>query len=72
VHGDPELVALLITHGATCAIYTASTGKLDMLKRLVEPSADLVKETTGIDTVLDSALTLAVLKYLRSVVVAAA
>ncbi|MBU1666339.1 MAG: ankyrin repeat domain-containing protein [Gammaproteobacteria bacterium] len=30
VHGDPDLVSLLIAHGATCAIYTASTGKLDV------------------------------------------
>jgi rhodanese-related sulfurtransferase len=82
VHGDPELVALFIAHGAhvdnqnvngaTCAIYTASTGKLDVLKRLVEAGADLDKETTGGYTALDSASTLPVLKYLRSVVAAAA
>jgi len=82
VHGDPELVALLIAHGAhvdnqnvngaTCAIYTASTGKLDVLKRLVEAGADLDKETSGGYTALDSASTLPVLKYLRSVVAAAA
>ena len=82
VHGDPELVALLIAHGAhvdnqnvngaTCAIYTASTGKLDVLKRLVEAGADLDKETSGGYTALDSASTLPVLKYLRSVVAAVA
>ncbi len=81
VHGDPELVALFIAHGArvdnqnvngaTCAIYAASTGKLDVLRRLVEAGADLAKETTGGYTALDSASTLPVLKYLRGVVVAA-
>jgi rhodanese-related sulfurtransferase len=80
VHGDPELVSLLIAHGAhvdnqnvngaTCAIYTASPGKLDVLKRLVEAGADLDKETSGGYTALDSASTLPVLKYLRSVVAA--
>lgn len=78
VHGDPELVSLFIAHGArvdnqnvngaTCAIYAASTGKLDVLKRLVEAGADLAKETTGGYTALDSASTLPVLKYLRGVV----
>lgn len=82
VHGDPGLVSRLIAHGAnvdnqnvngaTCAIYTASTGKLDVLKRLVEAGADLGRETTGGYTALDSASTLPVLKYLLSVVVAAA
>ncbi|MBW8328193.1 MAG: ankyrin repeat domain-containing protein [Thiobacillus sp.] len=82
VHGDPQLVSLLIdrganvdnqnVNGATCAIYTASTGKLDVLKRLVEAGADLDKETSGGYTALDSASTLPVLKYLRSVVAAAA
>jgi len=82
VHGDPELVTLLIAHGAnvdnqnvngaTCAIYTASTGKLDVLKRLVEAGARLDKETSGGYTALDSASTLPVLKYLRSVMAAAA
>ncbi|MBW8370720.1 MAG: ankyrin repeat domain-containing protein [Thiobacillus sp.] len=81
VHGDPELVSLLIAHGAnvdnqnvngaTCAIYTASTGKLDVLKRLVDAGANLDKETSGGYTALDSASTLPVLKYLRSVVAAA-
>jgi len=81
VHGDPELVSLLIArganvdnqnvNGATCAIYTASTGKLDVLKRLVEAGASLDKETSGGYTALDSASTLPVLKYLRSVVAAA-
>jgi len=55
----------------TCAIYTASTGKLDVLRRLVEAGADLDKEATGGYTALDSASTLPVLKYLRSVMAAA-
>lgn len=77
VHGNPDLVTLLIAHGAnvdnqnvngaTCAIYSASTGKLEVLKCLVEAGADLRKETTGGYTVLDSASTLPVLKYLREV-----
>jgi rhodanese-related sulfurtransferase len=80
VHGDPELVSLFMAHGAavdnqnvngaTCAIYTASTGKLDVLERLVEAGADLTKETTGGYTALDSASTLPVLKYLRGVAAA--
>ena len=75
VHGDPDLVALLLAHGAnvdnqnvngaTCAIYTASTGKLAVLKRLVEAGADLGKETSGGYNALESASTLPVLKYLR-------
>ncbi|MFA5083146.1 MAG: ankyrin repeat domain-containing protein, partial [Hydrogenophilaceae bacterium] len=75
VHGDPDLVSLLIAHGAnvdnqnvngaTCAIYTASTGKLAVLKRLVEAGADLGKETSGGYNALESASTLPVLKYLR-------
>lgn len=75
VHGDPELVSLLIAHGgnvdnqnvngATCAIYCASTGKLEVLRRLVEAGADLGKETSGGYSALESASTLPVLKYLR-------
>lgn len=77
VHGDPALVSLLIAHGgnvdnqnvngATCAIYAASTGKLEVLRLLVEAGADLGKETTGGYNALDSASTLPVLKYLRGV-----
>jgi ankyrin repeat protein len=83
VHGDPELVSLLIARGAnvdnqnvngatcaTCAIYTASTGKLDVLKRLVQAGASLDKETSGGNTALKSASTLPVLKYLRGVAAA--
>jgi ankyrin repeat protein len=68
-------VSLLIAHGAdidnqnvngaTCAIYTASTGKLEVLKRLVEAGADLGKETSGGYTALESASTRPVLMYLR-------
>jgi len=81
VHGDPELVSLLIAHGAnvdnqnvngaTCAIYTASTGKLDVLKRLMEAGAKLDKETSGGYTALESASTLPVLKYLLGITAAA-
>ncbi len=77
VHGDPELVARLIAcgancdnqnvNGATCAIYAASTGKLEVLKCLVRAGADLNKETSGGYNALESAATLPVLKYLRSV-----
>lgn len=76
VHGEPDLVSLLIArganvdnqnvNGATCAIYTASTGKLEVLRRLVEAGADLGKETSGGYTALESASTLAVLRFLRN------
>lgn len=76
VRGDPELVDLLIRHGAdvdnqnvngaTCAIYAASTGKLEVLRRLVAAGADLGKETSGGYNALESASTLPVLKFLRS------
>lgn len=59
------------TEAARAAIADVShafTGKLDVLKRLVEAGADLAKETTGGYTALDSASTLPVLKYLRGVV----
>lgn len=75
VHGDPHLVSRLIAHGAnvnnqnvngaTCAIYAASTGKLEVLKRLVEAGADLKKATSTGYSVMESASTLPVLKYLR-------
>jgi hypothetical protein len=73
---DPELLTFCRTYATpaievTCAIYTASTGKLDVLRRLVEAGADLDKEATGGYTALDSASTLPVLKYLRSVMAAA-
>lgn len=77
VHGDADLVSRLIAHGghvdnqnvngATCAIYAASTGKLEVLKRLVQAGADLSKETSGGYTALESASTLPVLKFLRTV-----
>lgn len=75
VHGDPQLVSRLIAeganvdnqnvNGATCAIYAASTGKLEVLKRLVEAGADLTKATSAGYSVMESASTLPVLKYLR-------
>jgi rhodanese-related sulfurtransferase len=76
VHGDPRGVSRLIArganvdnqnvNGATCAIYAASTGKLEILKRLVEAGADLKKATSAGYSVMESASTLPVLKYLRS------
>ena len=75
VQGDPDLVSLLIekggdvdnqnVNGATCAIYAASTGKLEILKRLVAAGADLSLETSGGYNALESAATLPVLRYLR-------
>lgn len=75
VHGDPDLASLLIeqggdvdnqnVNGATCAIYAASTGKLEILKRLVAAGADLSLETSGGYNALESAATLPVLRYLR-------
>lgn len=75
VHGDPDLVALLIqaggkvdnqnVNGATCAIYAASTGKLDVLQHLVNAGANLALETSGGYNALESASTLPVLRYLR-------
>lgn len=76
VHGDPDLVSLLLERGAdvdnqnvngvTCAIYAASTGKLEILKRLVAAGADLGKENYVGASALDSASTLAVLRYLQT------
>jgi hypothetical protein len=51
--------------------YTVSTGKLDVLKRLVEAGADFDKETSGGCTALESTSTLPVLKYLRGLVLTA-
>lgn len=75
VNGDVQLVKKLIAHGAkldnrnvngvTCAIYAASTGKLDILKALVEAGANLRISTHDGVSVLESASTLPVLKYLR-------
>ena len=78
VQGDPNLVSRLIdrganvdnqnVNGATCAIYAASTGKLEVLKRLVAAGADLGKQTSTGYSVMESASTLPVLKYLRGLV----
>ncbi len=77
VHGDPDLVSLLIraggkvnnqnVNGATCAIYAASTGKLEVLQRLVAAGANLDLETSGGYNALESASTLPVLRYLRGI-----
>lgn len=76
VHGDTTLVEKLITcgsdinnrniNGVTCAIYAASTGKLEILKILVEAGADLIIATNDDVSILESATTLPVLKYLRT------
>jgi ankyrin repeat protein len=75
VHGDIDLVKRLIeagsdlnnrnVNGVTCAIYAASTGKLDVLQALVEAGADLTITTHDDVSVLESAATLPVLRYLR-------
>jgi len=75
VYGSPEPVATLLVHGAdvdnqningaTCAIYAASTGKLDVLKCLVEAGANLSLETNIGYNALENASSLPVLKYLK-------
>jgi thiosulfate/3-mercaptopyruvate sulfurtransferase len=75
VNGNLQLVANLIEAGAdlnnrnvngvTCAIYAASTGKLAVLKQLIACGANLTIRTEDGYNALDSASTLAVLKYLR-------
>lgn len=75
VNGDVGLVQKLIdcgsdinnrnVNGVTCAIYAASTGKLDVLKTLVEAGADLGIATHDGVSVMESASTIEVLKYLR-------
>jgi ankyrin repeat protein len=53
-------------NGVTCAIYAASTGKLDVLETLVAAGADLgICTTDGIDA-LESSSTLPVLRYLKT------
>ena len=52
-------------NGVTCAIYAASTGKLEVLRILVDAGANLDTCTLdGVDA-LDSASTLPVLRYLK-------
>lgn len=78
VHGDIQLVRQLIAagcdldnrnvNGVTCAIYAASTGKLDVLQTLVEAGANLAITTHDDISVLESAATLPVLRYLRPLV----
>lgn len=78
VHGDVGLVNKLIAcgsninnrnvNGVTCAIYAASTGKLEVLQTLAEAGADLSIATHDGVSVLESASTLPVLKYLRPLI----
>jgi hypothetical protein len=78
VNGDLTLVQRLIragsnldnrnVNGVTCAIYAASTGKLAVLKLLVEAGADLAITTHDEVSVLESAASLPVLRYLLPLV----
>lgn len=52
-------------NGATCLIYAASAGKFEVVQILVEAGADLAPVTHDGFNALDSAASLAVLKYLR-------
>lgn len=52
-------------NGVTCAIYAASAGKLEVLHALAEAGADLTLRTEDGADALDSAATLAVLRYLK-------
>jgi len=75
VNGDTTLIKKLIVsgcdidnrniNGVTCAIYAASTGKLDVLRILVDAGANLDIRTSDGSDALDSASTLAVLRYLK-------
>jgi len=53
-------------NGATCAIYAASTGKLEVLRCLTEAGANLQIETNVGYNALESAASLHVLKHLRA------
>ncbi|MGD9000393.1 MAG: ankyrin repeat domain-containing protein [Granulosicoccaceae bacterium] len=78
VNGDTALVQKLVAcgsdinnrniNGVTCVIYAASTGKLDVLQALVAAGADLAIATHDGVSVLESASTLPVLRYLKSAV----
>lgn len=75
VSENPDIVRMLIdagieldtsnVNGATPLIYSASAGKLEMVRLLVEAGADLHLTTADGFNALDSAATLAVLKYLK-------
>lgn len=58
-------------NGATCLIYAASAGKFDVVRQLVEAGTDLSLVTQDGFTALDSASTIAVLRYLKRQPVAA-
>lgn len=52
-------------NGVTCAIYAASTGKLEVLDLLIEAGASLAIRTYDGSNAFDSASTLPVLRRLR-------
>ena len=54
-------------NGATCLSYAASTGKYDIVKKLVEAGADVSIETDDGFSAIELSSTAPVLKYLRSV-----
>jgi ankyrin repeat protein len=52
-------------NGATCLIYAASAGKIEVVKALVAAGADLSIQTLDGFNALDSAATLPILRYLK-------
>lgn len=76
-NGNPEIIKMLISYGArldnqnvngaTCLIYASSAGKYDVVKTLVEAGAEIETQTLDGFNALDSAASLPVLKYLKSV-----
>ena len=54
-------------NGATCLVYACSAGKFDIVKQLVQAGADIDRQTLDGFNALESASTLAVLKYLKSI-----
>jgi len=75
VNGDIDTIQLLISNninidhindaGATCLIYASSAGKDDVVRVLVEANANLSITTFDGFNALDSAATLATLKFLK-------
>ena len=76
-NGNPELIKMLISYGAkldnqnvngaTCLIYASSAGKYDVVKTLVEAGAKIGTQTLDGFNALDSAASLPVLRYLKSI-----
>lgn len=54
-------------NGATCLIYAASTGKFDIVRELIRAGANIRNQTLDGFNALDSATTLSILKFLKSV-----